>query len=371
MIIRFRYGLIAGCGRSWIGCAVMGWVGTLAIMSMDATAQPPAIGTGLLESPASAESTFPVIWEGEDHQSTREPSALISPASFANPPTRQVLANEIELPIERFRRGFFQGAEISGGYLSDGSDSPVGPGRSGGLGETFWEARAGFGVPLGSLKNILAVQPFFRADHLEGPVGIDAPNTLYSTGVTLFQRKQWNERISTVVIVTPSVRSDFSTSKNAFRLFGLGLVNWQCRENLSVGLGAVFLDRADLGVLPAIGLTWTPTPQWRFDLVMPRPQVNYRVWKDGAQAEGWAFAGASLGGNTWAVTRDGGALDGQDDELTVSGIRLFTGYETNRAGNRGWRVEGGLVFNRSIEYEQSDIDFDLDDALFIQSTWRF
>lgn len=341
-----------------IGCLAIG-----TFMFADATAQGVAIDNGLLETQAIATSNLP------------------SPASFANPPVEpmpvepmpfeRVFASELEIPIERFRRGFFQGVEVSGGFLGDGSDSPVGPGTSGGLGETFWEARAGFGVPLGSLKNILAVQPFFRADHLDGPVEIDAPSTLYSTGVTLFQRKKWNERISTIVILTPSVRSDFTTSENAFRLFGLGLVNWQCRDDLSIGLGAVFLDRADLGVLPAIGLTWTPTPQWRLDLVMPRPQINYRLWKDGSQAEGWAFAGASLGGNTWAVTRQGGVLDGQADELTVSGIRLFAGYETIRTGNRGWRIEGGLAMNRSIEYEKSDIDFDLDDALFIQSTWKF
>ncbi|TWT91601.1 hypothetical protein Pla100_49920 [Neorhodopirellula pilleata] len=270
-----------------------------------------------------------------------------------------------EVPVERFRRGFFQGGELIGGYVGDAAA----PARS--VDETSWEARLAFGVPLGSLENILVVRPFFRADHLNGPTVVDVPATLYSTGATLFQRKQWNERVSTILIATPSVRSDFTTSDNAFRLFGLGLVNWQCRDDLSIGLGAVYLDRADLGVLPAAGLTWTPAPWWKIDLMMPRPQINRRVWKDGGFAEAWAYAGATLGGNTWAVTRQSGPTTGQSDELTVSGIRLFAGYEVIQTGNRGWKFEAGYVFNRSIEYENDATDVDLDDALFVEAAWRF
>lgn len=270
-----------------------------------------------------------------------------------------------EVPVDRFRRGFFQGGEILGGFLGDGGGEDLG------IDETTWEARLAFGVPLGSFDNIMVVQPFFRADHLNGPTQVDAPSTLYSTGATFFHRKQWNERISTIAILTPSVRSDFTTSDNAFRLFGLGLVNWQCRDELSIGLGAVYLDRADLGVLPAVGLTWTPNPWWKIDLIMPRPQINRRLWKDGGFAEGWAFAGASLGGNTWAVTREAGLTAGESDELTLSGIRLFAGYEKFQTGNRGWKVETGYVFNRSLEYESDNIELDLADALFIEATWKF
>ena len=353
MNVRFRPESIAGCLGKGIWLAYICCLGMWGLAPLAVKAQEASLGNGSLDTSAIAQP------------------GRISPASFANSTINQVVASELEIPVERFRRSFFQGAEVSGGILGNGGEGPVGPGQSGSLDETFWEAKVAFGIPLGSLNNILAVQPFFRADHLDGPTGLDVPGTLYSTGVTLFQRKKWNERISTILIATPSVRSDFTTGEDAFRLFGLALVNWQCREHLTVGLGAVFLDRADLGLLPAIGLTWTPIPQWRLDLVLPRPQINYRVWKNGAQAEGWIFAGASLNGNTWAVTRVGGSLEGQDDELTVSGIRLFSGYETILAGNRGWRIEGGLVVNRSIEYETSDIDFDLDDALFVQGTWKF
>ncbi|WP_283434318.1 hypothetical protein [Neorhodopirellula lusitana] len=266
-----------------------------------------------------------------------------------------------EVPVERFRRSFYQGSEISGGHVQGLGD------RAGGLNQTYLEARVAVGVPLGSLENILAVSPFFRTDLLDGPTAIDVPETLYSTGVTLLQRKQWTEKLSTMVLLTPAVRSDFTTSENAFRLLGLGVVNWQVSTDWNVSLGAVYFDRSDLGVLPVIGATWTPRPWCKLDLTMPRPRLSYRTWKQGALAEAWAYVGGQLGGNTWAVSRD----DGSHDELTVGELRLLFGYEVIQQGNRGLQIEGGYAFNRSIEYEHQDIEIDLDDAIFLQAGWKF
>lgn len=306
---------------------------------------------------------FPATIHGQTLLS--EPSVLLAE------PDPRLVGPPPEIELENFRRGFFQGGELLGGFLTDGSDGSLGPGQRGGLEETFWELRLSTGIPLGSLDHLLGVRPFFRAEHFDGPTGTDVPEMLYSTGVSLFHRKRWNERVSSIVIATPAVRSDFTTSKNAFRLFGLGLVNWQCRDDLSLALGAVYFDRSDLGVLPAFGLTWTPSPQWKVDLMMPRPQINRRLWVQPGQAEGWAFVGGSIGGNTWAVTREGGARDGQKDELTVNGLRVFGGYETLVTGNRGWGMEVGYVFNRSLEYEREAVEYDLHDAVFLEASWKF
>ncbi|MBB3209702.1 hypothetical protein FHS27_005542 [Rhodopirellula rubra] len=267
----------------------------------------------------------------------------------------------MEVPVERFRRGFYQGSEVSSGYVHGLGD------RAGGLNQTFFEARVAVGVPLGSLKNILAVSPFFRVDSIDGPTSIDVPETLYSTGVTLFQRKEWTERVSTTFLLTPSVRSDFTTSEDAFRLFGLGMVSWQVCTDWNVALGAVYFDRSDLSVLPVIGATWTPRPWCKLDLTMPRPRLSYRLWKDGGVAEAWAYIGGQLGGNTWAVSRD----DGSHDELTIGELRLLFGYEVIRQGNRGLLIEGGYAFNRSVEYERANVEVDLDDGLFLQAGWKF
>ncbi|WP_146601560.1 hypothetical protein [Novipirellula aureliae] len=274
-------------------------------------------------------------------------------------PPQVILADEI--PVDRFRKSFYQGADLNGGYLGDTGN------QAGGLNLTYQEARASFGIPLGSLDNILAISPYFRVDQLDGPETIDASETLYDTGVTLLNRKEWSDRFSHTLILTPSVRSDFRTSENAFRLFGLALWNWQKRPDLSLSLGVVYLGRSDLPPLPAFGFSWTPTPRWRLDAILPRPRLSHRLWKDAGNAEGWAYVGGTLGGNTWAVRRD----DGSDDELTISDLRFLFGYEEIRRGNRGVFAEAGYSFNRSIEYEVSEDEIDLSDGLFIQAGWKF
>lgn len=274
------------------------------------------------------------------------------------------LANA-ELPIERFRRGFFQGNEILGGTLFGLGDEDED------LDQTFAEYRFAVGVPLGSLDRILAVQPFVRIDSVNGPSIVDVPDTLYQVGVNLFNRNQWSDRFSTTVIVTPSVRSDFTTSENAFRLFGLGLINWQCTDAWSFSFGAIYLDRADLGILPAIGATWTPRNDLRLDLTLPRPRLSKRLWKNRDQAEGWVFLGGGIEGNTWAVTRRDDAGDRIVDELTLGGWSVLGGYETIVRGNRGVSIEGGYAFARTVEFESDETEIDLAGGLFLRAALKF
>ncbi len=273
-----------------------------------------------------------------------------------------------ELPVEKFRRSAYQGSEILGGYLWDTGD------RLGGLDQTFEEARISFGMPLGvlfgggaSTDSVLGIRPYFRADHFNGPVDVDLPGTVYDTGVTILNQKKWNEVFSSTVMLSPSIRSDFRTSDNAFRLFGLALLNWTPREELTFSVGVVYFDRADVNLLPAIGITYRPAPWWKIEATMPRPRIARRLWKNGAAAEGWAYLGGQLGGTTWAVKRDSGV----SDELTVRDFRVVGGYEVIAAGNRGLTVEAAYAFGRSIEYERDDFDEDLEDAVSLQAAWRF
>jgi hypothetical protein len=145
------------------------------------------------------------------------------------------------------------------------------------------------------------------------------------------------------------------------------MMNWQARSDLSLSLGVVYFDRADFRLLPAVGASWTPTPRWRIDATMPRPRIARRLWKQGGQAEGWAYFGGMIGGNTWAVSRD----SGKTDELTLRDLRVLFGYEVLRNGNRGLYLESGYAFDRKIEYERQDIDISLDAGLFLVAGWKF
>ena len=73
-------------------------------------------------------------------------------------------------------------------------------------------------------------------------------------GVDFMWRKQFNDRWGSMIAVRPAVASDFQTSQDAIRITGRALATWQwVPERLSLLLGAVYLDRNDLAVLPGVG----------------------------------------------------------------------------------------------------------------------
>lgn len=263
-------------------------------------------------------------------------------------------------PLRRFKKQAIQKVAISGGGLLAV--------ESGDLSTSFLQASVGFGIPLGDFDNILGVSPSFRVDWIDSQVPIDVPSTLYATGVQFFWRKPISDRWSFMAIAGPSIRSDFSTSDEAFRIFGLALLTWQYIPNeLSLSFGAVYLDRADIPLLPAVGLSWTPSPSLRLDLRFPESRLSYRIAKNGAESEVWAYLAGGLGGNTWAVTRQ----SGRSDELSLRDFRLKVGLQRIIDGGGGCFVELGYAFARRLEYERTDTEISLSDAIVLQAGWNY
>jgi hypothetical protein len=284
-------------------------------------------------------------------------------SSFAPGAWNETTANSYhavpgEEPLQRFKKQAIQSVSLSGGWLV-GNDND--------LNSQFAEVSVGLGVPLGSLDNILGVTPSFRVDWIDAAPGIDVPSELYEVGVQFFFRKEINQRWNMMAIVRPAIRSDFTTDDQAFRIFGLGLLTKNCiPDYLSVSFGAVFLDRADLPLLPAIGLRWTPRTDTRLDLRFPESRLSHRLQKNGSQSETWAYLSAGLGGNTWAVTRE----SGETDELSLRDIRLTVGLEKLVDGGGGWFAEAGYAFKRCLEYESGD-EIEFSDGVLFSAGWSY
>lgn len=265
------------------------------------------------------------------------------------------MADDSELPVERFKKGFFQKLQFNGGYLGSGKSDDLGIGHM--------DALVAVAVPLGSLDNILAVAPSFRVDFVDGPPELDIPSQLYATGVNFLYRKKINERWGFMGVATPAVRSDFEATENTVRVFALGMASWQwIPDRLELSFGVVYLDRNDISLLPAAGLRAHPTPYWLVDLMFPRPRVAYRFLKDGPRSEVWGYFGGTIGGNTWAVLRDG-----VNDELTIRDYRLVLGIESICHGGSGAFLEVGVALGREVEYEVLDEKTDFGDAFLIQA----
>ena len=138
-------------------------------------------------------------------------------------------------------------------------------------------------------------------------------------------------------------------------------------DRLSISFGGVYLDRADISALPAVGLVWTPDRTNRYELQFPRSRYAHRFNKCGCESETWGYIAAGIGGNTWAVTRASGATD----ELSLRDIRALAGVEKIVSGGGGWFAEAGYAFARNIEYESDNTDISLSDGLLLIAGWSY
>ena len=271
-----------------------------------------------------------------------------------------------EKELERFKRQALQSVSLEfGGVSRFESDS---------MQNGFFEIGVGTGIPLGSFDHLLGLTPRVRVDWLDLdndfalPAGYEVPSDLYQFELQFFYRRAWSDRLSVLAIVSPAIRSDLSTDDRALRLFALGLINWEwIPERVTISGGAVMLGRADLPVLPALGLLWTPNQRTRLDLRFPLAKAAYRLTKDGGRSETWAYISGGLGGNTWAVTRP----NGQTDEFSLRDYRLFIGWERLVSGGGGCFTELGVAVGRRVEWERPFLEVEFPAAALIQAGWRY
>ncbi len=265
-----------------------------------------------------------------------------------------------EIELIRFKKQALQSISVTGGGVFEFDH--------GELNSSFLELGIGTGIPMGSFDNILGVTPRFRTDWIDASPNIDIPRQLYEFELQFFYRRPIRDRLSLLAIFSPSIRSDLSTSEKAFRVFALGLLNWEwIPDRLTLSAGAVVLGRTDLPVLPALGVVWTPNRRTKLDLRFPLTSLSYRICKYGGESETWAYLSGGLGGNTWAVTR---ATD-QTDELSLRDYRLSVGLERLVNGGGGCFAELGVALCRRLEYERDKTEIRFDDAALIRAGWRY
>lgn len=249
--------------------------------------------------------------------------------------------------------------EAEGGWLKSND----------GFGSTEISTFLRVAIPLnGSMDNIIALQPGIRTYFLEGPDFIDVPGTVYDAQVSLLWRKKHSERWQTNVWMQPKVRSDFESSDDMFFFSGGAFAKYTWTPNVfDLYIGALYLDRDDISILPAVGFVWTPTPDWRYELLLPRPKIAHRLKREGDCHEKWAYLSGELGGGSFAVQRD----SGETDKLTIRDLRFLVGVETVRPGGGGLYGEVGYVFNRGVEYKNNDEEYEFDPTVMLRLGMRY
>ena len=265
--------------------------------------------------------------------------------------------------------------------------------REGGLSWTTLEAIVGLKRPTGRM---LTISPRFAAHFTENPgeggafrPPNDVPGTLYevsadiNVGIPLSGIPQPGTppRWIASLALSPGFFSDGqNTSGDALRTPGRALVIYNPSEHWSWVFGAVFLDREDVPVVPAVGLSYRPTPNLSLDLMLPRPKLAYRFQRQ-PDLERWFTISGEFAGGQWAVQRGGpgsvrfrpgrdpqysrdnmftmdfvpgerfATLEGLPDVLTLRAYNLLMGIETRSAAGLTWTTQFGMQFGRELEYE--------------------
>lgn len=243
-----------------------------------------------------------------------------------------------------------------------------------------WLSRAG-GVELLSyeLRSKFSLYPWYGppppaltlgfqyTDLLTSPA--DLPRELYTYTVGASWIRPINDRWTLRFEGGTALATDGDNmTSDAWQFRGSALATYDASPELRWIVGLVALPRGDLAVFPALGLTWTPNPDLRLDLVMPRPRLTARVSETRLRQQS-AFVGLELGGGTWAIEGPSGA----DERLSYGDWRAVLGWQSKPRPTPGQRsargasveLQVGYAFARELEFDGRGNDRRLSDAWLV------
>ena len=199
---------------------------------------------------------------------------------------------------------------------------------------------------------------------LGGPTSSPVPPRLYDFVFGVQSRDSLSDRFSYDLAATIGVFSDFEGSaREGVRFPGHAVGMVHINGTTDFVFGVDYLDRDDIAVLPVVGVSLHDhfLPGLRFDLVFPRPRIDYVLTDD------WrSYLTAGLDGGTWDVQFP----NGTGQVMTYRDYRLMLGFEhsDSAVGISAW--EFGYAFGRELEFRNNPGSTRFDDAFVLQWVWR-
>jgi len=232
------------------------------------------------------------------------------------------------------------------------------------FGVTDYEARTSIVVPLFVKKSPLRIAFGGGVTQISAPTAINVPNQLYNvTGELRWYiplRETWGVDLG----AGGAVFSDMEGSTGrGFRATGRAIFVKEVTPVWKLSFGILYLGRENLLAMPVAGLIYSPSEDFRVEVLVPRPRVVKRIRQNGDRGH-WIYAGAEVfGGNTWAITHS----TGSEDIFIYKDNRLIVGYETKAPGRLSGRVEAGYVFMREVEFENDPTTLDPGGTVMIRA----
>jgi hypothetical protein len=268
----------------------------------------------------------------------------------------------------------YQGARGSWAYL-------LGDGQGSSLGVNELDTTATFALPFfyNSQANLnrapLLITPGFGLQLWDGPETtasnfVDLPPNTYD----VFLDTAWNPQFTPLFGAELGIRFGIYTNWNvltseSWRIMGRAIGTLQLTPTMQGKAGIVYLDRNLVKILPAVGLTWTPDADSRYDIFFPAPRAARRLWNSGKHSW-WGYLSGEYGGGAWTYRS---SLPGDfDDTITpfdYNDIRIALGAEfvPNATLGMAGNVEIGYVFYRQLYFPYAPQRYaDLQDTIMFR-----
>jgi hypothetical protein len=187
-------------------------------------------------------------------------------------------------------------------------------------------------------------------DGPSGPLEADLPGQLYSAYVDAGWAPEFTPVLSAEVSARAGVYTDFDTvTTQSLRFMGTGLGVIRVSPTCSLKLGAAYIDRNKIKVLPAGGILWQPNPQTRWDIFFPSPKLA-SYWTTVNNAQVWWYLGGEYGGGSWTFSRQDDPESGASEQFDYNDIRVFAGLEWVNLNRWYGFLEAGYVFDRELYF---------------------
>lgn len=263
-----------------------------------------------------------------------------------------------------FRQGLFQKLFFTGTYVPQFQDDS--------LGVSQLEAGIVFALPFFRVTTPLLITPRFAVNYLDGPAAPDLPARVYDADLTFRHLRKFGDGPWAMnAAITFGYYSDYESSDaDAFRITGQAFAVYESSPATTWVFGVVYLNRDDLPIIPAAGVIYEPTPDVKYEAIMPRPRISWRLSGDaiGTGSERWAYLGGEFGSGVWSIERPPTpAMPAFTQDLVTYGdYRLLVGIERKITGGLSRRLEAGYVFVRELEFASATPKVRLDDSLFVR-----
>ena len=203
-----------------------------------------------------------------------------------------------------------------------------------------------------------------------GPGGtLNLPSNVFRLGIDLELETPKSGPYSISLGVTPSINTDFDSGafSEGFQLDARGILFMQLDQYWTLGLGAQYWDRVDSIVIPWAGLIYRDD-YWEWQLMYPEARVSLFLGNESYWSK-WLYVRAEYHVEAYGVNSTYAGVN-SDNQIQLADKRLLLGLKMD-AGMYSWIIEGGWVFDRDVEFDNTVPGFRLENGFIGQIGLRY